>query len=32
MIEFDVLREGQVRRMAVPSADRRAHLKLRSSL
>ncbi len=31
-IEFDVLREGQVRRMAVPSADRRAHLKLRSSL
>ncbi|MBL8806293.1 MAG: serine protease [Rhodospirillales bacterium] len=31
-IEFDVLREGQVRRMAVPSADRRRHLKLRSSL
>ncbi|MBL8834258.1 MAG: serine protease [Rhodospirillales bacterium] len=31
-LEFDLLRDGEVKKMAVPSADRRAHLKLRSSL
>lgn len=31
-IEFDVMREGQLRPMAVPSIDRRSHLKLKSSL
>jgi S1-C subfamily serine protease len=31
-LEFDLLQDGNVRKMAVPSADRRTHLKLRSSL
>ncbi len=31
-LEFDLLQDGAVRRMAVPSVDRRAHLKLRSTL
>jgi S1-C subfamily serine protease len=31
-LEFDLLQDGAVKKMAVPSADRRTHLKLRSSL
>ncbi len=31
-LEFDLLQDGNVKKMAVPSADRRTHLKLRSSL
>jgi serine protease Do len=31
-LEFDILQDGAVRKLAVPSVDRRTHLKLRSSL
>jgi len=31
-LEFELLQDGAVRRMAVPSVDRRSYLKLRSSL
>ena len=31
-LEFDLLQDGSVRKMAVPSVDRRTYLKLRSSL
>ncbi|MBI3507135.1 MAG: serine protease [Proteobacteria bacterium] len=31
-LEFDLLQDGEVKKMAIPSADRRTYLKLKSSL